>query len=114
MVRMLVWGLLIFGTAHAQQVYGVTHVDTAGGSLLPRVIAALQEFTADSQKDPGVVRFELLQQEGHANHFTIYEVWRSRKAFDAHLAAAHTRAFREKIQPWLGSPFRERLHRLER
>lgn len=30
----------------------------------------------------------------------------------AHLPAPHTRKFREKLQPMLGIPFREGLHRL--
>jgi quinol monooxygenase YgiN len=66
----------------------------------------------DSRKDPGAVRFEAFQQEGHPNHFTIFEVWQTRKAFDAHLAAEHTKRFRQALQPMLGSPFRERLHTL--
>jgi len=96
-----------------KELYAVTHVDIAGtGNFLAEATNLIQEFAADSRKDPGVVRFEILQQEGHPNHFTIYEVWQNRQAFDAHLAAAHTKRFREKVQPMLGSPFRERLHRL--
>jgi len=38
------------------------------------------------------------------------EVWQSREAFEAHDASPHTRAYREKLQPMLGSPFDERLH----
>jgi quinol monooxygenase YgiN len=37
-------------------------------------------------------------------------VWENRAAFDAHLEAEHTREFRGKLQPMLGSPFDERLH----
>jgi len=93
------------------QVYVVTHVDIAG---TPAIIAdatrLLREFSADSRKDHGVVRFELLLQDGRLNHFTIVSVWQSREAFEAHSGAEHTRRFREKIQPMLGSPFDERLH----
>ena len=93
--------------------YGVTHVDIAGrGEVLDQATSLIREFEADSRKDPGVVRFEVLQQDGHPNHFTIFEVWETRQAFEAHLAAPHTRHFREKLQPLLGSPFRESLHRL--
>lgn len=96
-----------------KELYAVTHVDIAGtGNFLTEAVNLIKEYAADSQKDPGVVRFEVLQQDGHPNHFTFYEVWQSRQAFDAHLAAAHTKRFREKVQPMLGSPFRERLHRL--
>ena len=102
-----------FAAGKNKILYAVTHVDIAGaGSRLAEVTNLIKEFAADSQKDAGAVRFEVLQQEGHPNHFTIYEVWQSRRAFDAHLAAPHTKQFREKVQPILGSPFRERLHRL--
>jgi quinol monooxygenase YgiN len=72
----------------------------------------LRQFSSDSQKDRGVVRFELLIQEGRLNHFTILEVWQTHDAFEAHSSAEHTKRFREKIQPMLGSPFDERLHSL--
>jgi quinol monooxygenase YgiN len=93
--------------------YGVTHVDIAGrGEVLDRATILIREFEADSRKDAGVVRFEVLQQDGHPNHFTIFEVWQTRQDFEAHLATPHARRFREKLQPLLGSPFRESLHRL--
>ena len=47
-----------------------------------------------------------------ANHFTIVETWRSEKALDAHLAAAHSRQFRDTIQPVLGSPLDQRMFRV--
>jgi quinol monooxygenase YgiN len=96
-----------------KNLYVVTHVDIAG---TPAVVAEatrlLREFAADSKKDPGAVRFELLLQDGRLNHFTIVEVWQTRDAFEAHLGAEHSKRFREKIQPMLGSPFDERLHGL--
>lgn len=96
-----------------KHLYGVTHVDIAGrGDVLAEATNLIRQFEADSRRDPGVIRFEVLQQDGHPNHFTIFEVWESRQAFEAHLAASHTRQFREKLQPRLGSPFREALHRL--
>ena len=52
------------------------------------------------------------EQSDRGNHFTIVSVWASEKDFNAHLAAAHTREFRAKIQSGLGSPFDERLHHL--
>jgi quinol monooxygenase YgiN len=119
----LVWLVGTFPELTAQQtttrqgakaLYAVTHVDFAATSAdLVEATRLMREFGVDSQKDPGVIRFEIVVMEGHPNHFTIYEVWQSREAFDAHLAAPHTRQFREKIQPMLGSPFRERLHTLQ-
>jgi hypothetical protein len=59
-------GLILQKTAAqpaGTNLYVVTHVDIAG---TPAIVAEstrlLREFSADSQKDPGVVRFELLLQ----------------------------------------------------
>ena len=107
-------------TAEAQQakanqggakIYVVTHIDVAGNKdMVVEATQALEAFAADSQKDPGVVRFELLRQDDRLNHFTIVSVWQNREAFEAHSGAEHTKRFREKVQPMLGSPFDERLH----
>jgi len=93
-----------------QQLYVVTHVDTFGGAQAAEAAKMLQQFAVDSRKDAGSVRFELLREPARLNHFTIVEVWRTKQDFEAHLAAAHSRSFREKLQPILGSPFDERLH----
>ena len=92
-----------------KSVYVVTHVDVTP-NFTADATKLLREFAAESKKDPGVVRFELLLQDGRLNHFTILEVWQTREAFEAHSSADHTKRFRTKIQPMLGSPFDERLH----
>ncbi len=116
-LRMLAVSLLILwplaapshGQGSADKLFVVTHVD-----LTPNFkddgTKLLQQFAADSRHDAGVVRFELLQDNGRSNHFTLIEVWESAKAFEVHEAAEHTKSFREKLQPMLGSPFDERLH----
>lgn len=96
-----------------KRVFVVTHVDIAGNpATVAEATKLLRDFSADSKKDPGEVRFELLLQDGRLNHFTIVEVWQTREAFEEHSSAEHTKRFREKIQPMLGSPFDERLHSL--
>jgi quinol monooxygenase YgiN len=119
---MVLFGLTLFSSAVVRKapaqtpgsnVYVVIHVDIAGTpAMVADATRLLRELSADSRKDPGVVRFELLIQDGRLNHFTIVEVWQTREAFEAHAAAEHTKRFREKIQPLLGSPFDERLHAL--
>ena len=99
----------LFAQQPGGKVYVVTHVD-----VTPDFSAAtaklLQQYGAESRKDPGAVRIEVLVQDGRPNHFTVVEVWQSRDAFEAHSALAHTKRSREKLQPMLGSPFDERLH----
>jgi quinol monooxygenase YgiN len=105
--------LLLFAavTAFAQdtRLYVVTHVDLTPPYIVDGTTLLLK-FAADTRKEKGVVRFELLQEPGRKNHFTIVSVWEDQAAFDAHLAADHTKQFREKIQPMLGGPLDERLH----
>jgi|SRR5258708_31172544 quinol monooxygenase YgiN len=86
-------------------VYVVTHLDILGPANTEKATPMLRQFVSDSRKDSGNVRFEMLQQNGRANHFTIVEVWQTRQAYEAHNAAEHTRQFREKVQPILGSPW---------
>ena len=98
-------------TADDEPLYVVTHVD-----VMPKFTAPgrelLKRFTDESRKDTGAVRIEVLEELNRPNHSTVVEVWRDAKAYEDHLAAEHTRAYRTKLQPMLGSPFDERLHRL--
>jgi quinol monooxygenase YgiN len=95
-----------------ERLYVVTHVDVLGQNGAAEAAKMLHEFAADSRKDQGSVRFEVLRDPVRLNHFTIVEVWRTPQDFEAHLAAPHSKTFREKLQPMLGSPFDERLHKL--
>ena len=113
MVLLALLGLA--GKAFAQEagardkIYVVTHVD-----VVPTEAAAgtklLKQYVEDSRKDKGAVRVEAYIQVSRVNHFSVVEVWENRQALDAHEAAAHTKKFREQIDPLLGSPYDERLH----
>ena len=95
-------------SAQESKLYVVTHID-----LTPNYIAdgtkLLQQFAVDSRKDKGVVRFEMLVDVSHKNHFTVVSVWENQAAVDAHIEATHTKQMRVKLQPMLGSPFDERF-----
>jgi quinol monooxygenase YgiN len=88
----------------------VTHVDAMPNFAAP-CRALLREFAVETRKDPGATRVEVFEELLRPNHSTVVEIWKSRKAYDDHLALDHTRAYRTKLQPMLGSPFDERLHR---
>jgi quinol monooxygenase YgiN len=94
------------GTASAASVLVVTHVDVAPpGDPTP----LLRQLVADSRAEPGCLGFDVLQHAARANHFTIVEAWRDQQARDVHAAAAHTRRYRDALQPLIGSPLDERL-----
>jgi len=95
--------------APAQQLYVVTYIDVFP-QFAAATTAALKQFAADSSKDAGSVRIEVLRDQERTNHFTILEVWRDRAAYDAHLQQPNTKLFREKVQPGLGGPLDTRLY----
>lgn len=110
----LLLGVFLFGALFAQQkaepqLHVVTYVDVYP-NFADNTAKLLGQFAADNRKDAGFVRFEALRDVARANHFAIVEVWQSKQAYDAHLAAPHTRAFRDQLQMGLGSPFDERLY----
>jgi quinol monooxygenase YgiN len=85
----------------------VSHVDV---SQDPRVPVMLRRQAEASRKEDGNLRFDVVQHTMRANHFTVIETWRNQQALDAHAAAAHTRQYRDELQPMTGSPLDERMH----
>jgi quinol monooxygenase YgiN len=90
-------------------IYVVTHVDVVASGK-DDCEAALKALAIESAGDPGNVDYEASEQANHGNHFTVIEAWVDKDALAAHAAAAHTRAFREKIIPFIGAPYDDRLY----
>ncbi|HEX5109066.1 MAG TPA: antibiotic biosynthesis monooxygenase [Vicinamibacterales bacterium] len=84
----------------------ITHVDTSPGPQVPVLLTRLAEA---SRKEAGSLRFDVVQHTMRANHHTVIEVWRNQAALDAHAAAAHTKQYRDELQPLTGSPLDERV-----
>ena len=91
-------------------VHVVSHVDIGGGGAgLAGAPAMLGQLAEASRKEQGNLRFDVLQHAMRANHFTVVESWSNQAAIDAHAAAAHTRQYRDVLQPISGSPLDERV-----
>jgi len=86
----------------------IAHVDVSPD---PRVAPMLVRLAEAGRAEPGNVRFDVMQHTVRANHFTIVETWDSQAALDAHAAAAHTRQYRDALQPLTGSPLDERVYK---
>jgi quinol monooxygenase YgiN len=71
----------------------------------------LTDLADASRREPGNVRFDVVQHTMRANHFTVVEVWRDQMALDAHVASPHTRQYRDALQPMTGSPLDERVYK---
>mgnify|MGYP003346348727 CR=1 FL=1 len=102
---------LALAQAPATRLYVVTYVDVYP-NFADGTNAALSQEVAASKKDAGFVRYEFMRDVSRTNHFAIVEVWASRQAYETHMTQPHVKKFRETIQPWLGSPFDERLYNL--
>ena len=90
-------------------VYVLTHVDVFPAGK-DQTIEFLKQLADASRKENGNQRFDVLQQEGRANHLPLVEAWRSVEAQRAHTIAEHTRAFRAKLVPLQGALYDERLY----
>jgi quinol monooxygenase YgiN len=96
------------GRPQGSQVVVISHVDVAPN---PQVAVMLKDLAEASRKELGSVRFDVVQHTMRANHFTVVEIWRDQKALDAHVAAPHTRQYRDTLQPMTGSPLDERVYK---
>jgi quinol monooxygenase YgiN len=95
----------------AQAVYVISHVDIAPNSQGPPSGPLLTNLAEASRKESGNLRFDIFQHTMRGNHFTVVEGWRNLQAFDAHVAAPHTRQYRDALQPMTGSPLDERVYK---
>ncbi len=85
----------------------IAHVDVAPNTPAPELLRRLAEQSRTEQGNAGFVVLQHLQR---GNHFTVVEHWSSEAALDAHVAALHTREYRDMLQPLTGSPLDERVY----
>jgi quinol monooxygenase YgiN len=101
------------GQPSAGTVYVLTHVDVPPPQK-DQAIELQKALAAAARKDDGNLWFDVLQQNDRPNHFTLFEGWRDRKAFDASISAVHTKEFRQKLNPLEGALYDERLYQAVR
>jgi quinol monooxygenase YgiN len=101
------------GQLPADALYVLTHVDVFP-TFKDQAIELVRTQAEAARKDDGNLRYDVVQWDGHPNHFTLIEVWRDRKAFDASVAAPHNKEFRGKLTPLEGALYDERLYQAVR
>src|SRR3974377_170948 len=99
---------------HAQNVpdtvaYCVSYIEVSPAAS-DKAENLLKEREKASRKGDGNLRFDVLQRRERTNHFAIVEAWKDKNAFEARLAAASTKEFRDKLHPLLTSGYDERPH----
>jgi quinol monooxygenase YgiN len=58
----------------------------------------------ETLKESGVVRFDVLQQDGDPNRFVLFEVYRNPGDHAAHKLSAHYRAWNLASEPLMAEP----------
>jgi quinol monooxygenase YgiN len=94
----------------SRAIYVLTHVDVFPAGK-DQAIDMLKQLAAESRKEAGNLRFDVLQQDGRANHLPLVEAWRDAQAESVHAMTEHTRAFRAKLVTLQGALYDERLYR---
>jgi autoinducer 2-degrading protein len=57
-----------------------------------------------SVKEPGNVRFDILQSEDDPSRFMLYEAYESKEAAAAHKDTAHYKVWRDMVANWMAEP----------
>ncbi|MBL9139137.1 MAG: antibiotic biosynthesis monooxygenase [Verrucomicrobiales bacterium] len=62
---------------------------------------ATHENASHSRLEPGIARFDVLQQADDPTRFVLVEAYRSSTAPAAHKETAHYRAWRDAVEPMM-------------
>jgi (4S)-4-hydroxy-5-phosphonooxypentane-2,3-dione isomerase len=74
-------------------------------------IAATLENARNSVREPGVVRFDVVQQEDDPTRFLLIEIYRTPADPARHKETAHYAAWRDAVEPMMAEPRRSVKYR---
>ena len=76
----------------------------------PEFIEAFKEASLEnarhSVQEPGIARFDVMQQADNPARFLLVEVYRSHEATARHKETAHYATWRDKVAPMMAEPRR--------
>jgi len=83
----------------------IVHVHT---HVKPEFVDAFKEATVEnarnSVKEPGVARFDVIQQVDDPTRFILVEVYRTAEAPGEHKETAHYQVWRDKVAEMMAEP----------
>ena len=84
------------------------HILIVHAQIKPEHVDAFIEATRvnarESAKEPGIARFDFLQQKDDPTRFVLYEVYRDTAAPAAHKQTAHYNDWAAKVEPMFVAP----------
>lgn len=75
-------------------------------------LAATRRNHEGSVREPGNVRFDVLQSEDDPAHVVLVEMFRDAETAAAHKGTPHYLAWREEVADWMAAPREGRRFRL--
>jgi len=91
------------------------HIVQVKVQVRPECVEAFKEVTlanaAESLREPGVVRFDVLQQQEDPCRFLLVEAYRSQAAPAVHKETAHYQAWRDTVADMMAVPRRSEVYR---
>jgi autoinducer 2-degrading protein len=69
-----------------------------------RFIALTKRNHTESVKEPGNLRFDVIQQADDKSSFMLYEAWVSDEAAAAHKLTPHYATWKEEVEPMMAEP----------
>jgi autoinducer 2-degrading protein len=86
------------------------HVTIVYVSVKPDKVAAFKEASRlnheNSVREPGNLRFDMLQSANDPAQFVFYEAYKTRQDAAAHKETAHYLAWRDTVADWMAEPRR--------
>jgi autoinducer 2-degrading protein len=73
-------------------------------AFLPQFIQATLENARNTRREPGNVRFDVLQSEEDPARFGLYEVYRDKSDFEAHHQTAHYLNWKQLADEYVAQP----------
>ena len=74
----------------------------------PESVADFKQATLENARssiqEPGIARFDFVQQQDDATQFVLVEVYRSPEAVTAHRATAHYAKWRDTVESMMAEP----------
>jgi autoinducer 2-degrading protein len=71
---------------------------------VPQFIDATLDNARNTRKEPGNIRFDVLQADEDPNRFLLYEVYHEKADFAAHQATAHYARWKNAVTDWMAQP----------
>jgi (4S)-4-hydroxy-5-phosphonooxypentane-2,3-dione isomerase len=65
----------------------------------------------NSIKEPGIIRFDVMQQEDDPSRFLLVEIYKNEKAISAHKETAHYAEWVKVAEPMLAEPRLKTIYR---